>query len=641
MRKIKYITSLLFIAVIFVFIGDMYVWNLDSFETKYISTTMYLPSDVSQKEMLSDIEKTAIKYDCLIFTVSRNFETVYTEEAYAFCMDGVEDILFSNSSVESGVYHSIFLGNIEFNIRDFKDIPDLKQIETYYIIGDIEDARIFKSELIDKYGGNSPKEGYTYFNSTGAIACVWIIGILLFLLLTLFETVLLKKELVVRFIYGESLANIIAKRIICDLIVYVSYCTLIAVILSSAFNIQVDYRISITVICFIIFILLNALLYLRLIFIDYKSSLSKGKGNKSVLTISYLYKAITIVVITLVMSICIEMIARGMAYWQQKNFFEEFNNYSYVSISSEDNDIDTTDAMMLDFFNEKNKQGKAMLNMYLDSGVYTETPCLLFNKGFKSYLKDEISAINNYSFENKIYFIVPKKYGDMAVQDLEFFTDIYVGENLEYSVITYDSDISLVGIINKGKITSDIYNNPLIILNLRENTDYYNGIYISQSCMYDIQDSEWNDYIKSNPIERNTTYKTNVYDNYNYYLKSYQRTFLFGLVALIILMLMEFIIIRTTVHYECAINAMELTIKTVLGESAFCKYKKMFIITIVTLVLSAILSLILINILGLSSVLYLIIGYLLILFIDIAITLHYIKILEKANIRRILNGSVL
>ena len=637
----KYITGFLFIAVIFIFIGDMYVWNLDSFETEYISTTMFLPCDISQEEMISEIEETALKYDCSVFAVNRNFETVYTEETYVFCMDGVEDILLKNSLVESGTYHSIFLGDVEFSIKNFKDIPDIKQIETYYIIGDIDNARTFKSELIDKYGGNSPKEGYTYFNSAGAIVCVWIIGILLFLLLTLFETVLMKKEMVVRFIYGESLINIIAKRILCDLIVYASYCILIATALNFIFNIQVDYRIGITVACLIVFMIFDALLYLRLIFIDYKSSLSRGKGNKSVLTVSYLYKTVTIVVITLVMSICAEMIAEGMAYWQQKSFFEKFNSYSYVSISSKDNDIDTTDEMMLDFFNEKNKQGKAMLNMYLDSGIYSTEPCLLFNSGFENYLKNEISEIRNYDFDDTIYFIVPERYGESAVQDLTFLTDIYIGENLDYEVVTYNSSVSLVGIINEGKITSKIYDDPLIILNLRENTDYYNGIYISQSCMYDIENSEWDNYINNNSIEKNTTYKTNVYDNYNYYLKSYQRTFLFGLVALIILMLMEFIIIRTTVHYECTINAMELAIKTVLGESVFYKYKKMFIITIVTLLVSAILSILIINILCLSSASYLIIGYLLILFIDIAITLHYIKILEKANIRRILNGSVL
>lgn len=641
MRKVKYVTSFIFIAVIFIFVGDMFVWNLDSFETDYIGTTMALPSDISQEEMLSELEDTATKHNCLLFTVSRNYESVNSVNTSVFCMDGVEEVLLENSSVKSGDFRSIFLGNVNFNIEKFKDIPDVNQIENYYIIGNMDDAREFKSAIIDTYGGNMPKEGYTSFNSTETIVCIWIIGILLFLLLTLFETVLLKKELVVRFIYGESLVNIISKRIVCDLFVYTGYCTLISVILGLFFDIQVNYQIATSIICFVVFIILNSLLYLRLIFIDYKSSLSRGKSNKSVLTISYFYKAITIVIITLVMSICIEMIAEGIGYWKQKSFFENVNTNSYVSISSEDNNIDTTDKMMSEFFNEKNSQGKAMLNMYIDNGMFTQAPCMLFNKGFESYLKKEIPEITDYNFENKIYYIIPEKYGDTAIQDLDFLTNMYIGENLSHSIITYNSDVSLIGIVNQGKITSQTYNEPLIILNFREKTDYYNSIGISQACMYNLTDSEWNEYVNNNPVEYSTTYKTNVYDNYDYYLKSNQRTLMCGLAALAILILMELIIIRTTVHYECTINAMELAIKTVMGETILSKYKKMFIITTVTLLLSAILSLILLNVFGFSSVYYLVIGYLLILLIDVSITLHHIRILEKANIRRILNGSVL
>lgn len=104
MRKIRYITSIIFIAVILIFIGDMYVWNIDSFETEYISTTMYLPEGSSQEQMLEDIEKKATEHNCLVFAVNRNLETIHSETVSIYGMNGVEDIVRKESAINRGEY---------------------------------------------------------------------------------------------------------------------------------------------------------------------------------------------------------------------------------------------------------------------------------------------------------------------------------------------------------------------------------------------------------------------------------------------------------------------------------------------------------------------------------------------------------
>lgn len=89
MRKIKYLTSILFIIFILLFTGDMYVWNADSFEVEYNYTTFYLPENGSQNKMLSDIEKAAQKHDCLIFAVSRDLKSVKSETVNIYCMEAL------------------------------------------------------------------------------------------------------------------------------------------------------------------------------------------------------------------------------------------------------------------------------------------------------------------------------------------------------------------------------------------------------------------------------------------------------------------------------------------------------------------------------------------------------------------------
>lgn len=641
MRKIKYITSMIFIAIILTFIGDMYIWNVDSFETEYISTTMYLPERISQEQMIEDVQKTAIKYNCLVFAVNRKLETIHSETVSIYCMEGVEEILRENSSINKGEYRSAFLGKVVVDVEKFENIPDVNEVGTYYLIGTMENATAFKRELVDTYDGNFPNEGYIYFHSARNVICVWGIGIIFLLLMTLYESTLLKKEMAVRFIYGERLSDILAKRIILDIIFCIAYSGAITLILKNIFDVNIEYLIGISGICIVIYCILNSLIYLRLLFIDYKSSLSRGKGNKTVLNISYIYKTVTIIVIALVTSVCIEMIMEGINFWKQKDFFEEHSNYSYLSISSHDGKGETTEKMMLELINDKSNENKAFLNVYMDEGIYSGKTCLIFNKNTITYLQNVIPEVKDYKLESKIYFIVPEKEHEIYEQDLRMFTQMYIGENIKYGVITYENNCSAIGIESQNGIKSKLYTNPLIILDAGVNIDYYNGIYFSQACMVDISETEWNEYLNNNDVEKNTTFKTNVYENYNYYLKSYQRTLLLGLVAFVILTIMELIIVKTMLRYESMINSMELAIKTVVGYSILMKYRKMFITTLVSLVISAIGGISIAFVLNMQSPQYLVIGYLFIGAIDMAMMCHYIKVIEKVSIQKVLKGSVL
>lgn len=640
MRKIKYIASMVFVTVMLILIGDMYVWNMDSFETEYISTTMYLPAGTSQDTMISDLKKAAKKNNCLIFTVNRKIENVHSEIVSVYCMDGAEDILREKSSIFPGNYYSIFLGDVQVTIESLENIPDVNSVEAYYLIGNIENARKFKSELVDIYSGNIPKEGYVYFNAERTVACVWGVSVGFFLLLTLFETILLKKEITVRFIYGESVSNIIFKRILTDCLFYIGYFGLNIVILKRIFNIYVDYLIYFSVLCLVIFCMINSLLYIRLFFIDYKSSLSRGKGNKTVLNVSYLYKTVTVVIITCVMSMCIEMIVKGVEYWHQESFFKQRNDWDYISISSDDGGIDTTNNLMLSYLKEKSDAGKTFLNMYLDDGIFSGKPCLLFNEGALDYLTSEITDIQEFDFEDKIYFIVPERNSEEAASDLEFLAEMYIGEGINYQVITYCSNTSIIGIVNEGSIDSKLFDNPLVILNMCNTTDYYNPIYITQACMFHIDEQEWAEYMAKNDICENTSFITNVYENYSYCLKTYQRLLILGVVVFVILFVMEFIIIRTILQYECTINATELAVKTVLGYSTFEKYRKMFLTTALSLAISAAASGIITVLFGSASLLYLVFGYLMFGGTEVIAMLHYIRIMESTNIQKILKGGM-
>ena len=59
--------------------------------------------------------------------------------------------------------------------------------------------------------------------------------------------------------------------------------------------------------------------------------------------------------------------------------------------------------------------------------------------------------------------------------------EMYIGENIDYEIITYENSCSVIGIKSQNGIISQLYNNPLIILNAGTEVNYYNGIYYNQN----------------------------------------------------------------------------------------------------------------------------------------------------------------
>ena len=639
MRKIKYIAGILIITFILVFTGEMYVWNLESFETEYISTTMYLPSQSEPEHMISDIELAAQQHQCNVFTVERKMETLFSEKITIYCMDSVEQYLKQMSSVQSGKYRSLFLGEISVEFLEFDEIDDINRTNTFYVLGTIDNAREFKRELVNVYGGSSPQEGYVYFDASQNAIIIWIIGMLFLGLMTLYETTLLKKEMVIRFVYGENLSSIITKRFLVDVIVYLGYFILAYGFLKYFLKLHVDYQIYITLACITIFFLLDAFIYMRLFFVDFKSSMGHINGEKRILNISYIFSSCTIIVSTLIISVCAAMAGEGIEYWLQKDFFELYRNWSYISLGPTNADIETAEKMSLALLNNKNKDGKVFVNVYLGDGGRTGQPCLLFNKSTISYLNNQIN-ISEYDFQDEIYYIVPEKGKDTTVLDIIDMAEMYMGEYVEGEIITYNNDCKVIGINRQMDITSKQYKNPLIILDLRSDLSYFNAMYISQASMFNISNNEWNQLISSKNVDYNTSYSTNVYDNYENQLKEKQRMLLMGMTVLSILVIMEAIVIKTILRYECIINSIELVIKTTLGYSILEKYKKIIFNTSMAMLFSLIGILAVDGSMNWISIGYCLVGFVVIFITYILLMFYYIRFSERAKVQNMLKGSI-
>ncbi len=636
MKKIKYIISLILFIIVFGFIGEIYVWYIDSFETSYTNVTMYLQKDTTQEQMIQDIYHAAEKENVEVFTIDQEIENIFSTKRIIYGTDGVEPYLSDISKIEPGNFQSIFLGNVQIEFKSLKEIEDISQTELYQVIGSKDNIIEFKKELVNQYAGRFPQDGSGSNENLFIVIAIWSVSLLFILLMTLYEVALMKKEVMIRIICGESLINVINKNIWLDLAVYVIMLTIIPLALNSFTT--PTYFIDISIIAIIIFLLLNSIIFLSLYFTDYKKDMGSRESSKSVLNLSYIYKIISIVLVIIVMSSCIELIHQGSDYYRQKIFFEEKKEYSYIGFGSLHYDVEE---LYTDAYQQFSEKEKVFSLVNLDTFGEVNAEYLLGNSAAIEYLQAHIPDIGNFSFKEKIYFIIPDKWKDsQKIYDnsMEIWTSYYKGE-YDYEFVPYKENVNIIYMANSGNISTGFMKNPIIILNNMPNDNkYWNSTYISNSSLFNISDREWLSFISKHEFENETYYQTNAYDYYMHQWQLFKRNMFIGIVLFIVLIILESIIIRTIISYEYRVRAIELTLKKIFGYKLFERHKKLLLTTLISGIISLFIATIIFYLIGQTSI-YILLGGLSILFIEMIILLFYINKTDKINIQKILKGG--
>lgn len=640
MKKIKYIISGLLIAAVFGIIGELYVWHMENFESAYTYVTMYSQKNVLQEEMVEDIYNTAAKTNVEVFTVSREVENIFSSKTTIYGTKGVESYLHHNSNIDEGEFQSIFLGNVSVEFKDLDEIEDISQMEVYQVIGEADNITEFKVDLVNKYAGKFPQLGYVDHENLFIIVAIWGISLVLILLMTLYEVALMKKEVMVRAICGESIINFIIKNIIVDGLVYLSI--FMAIALSMRRITTITYYFPISLFAIIIFLILNSLLYTFLYFTDYKKDMCSKESSKKVLNLSYVYKVLSIILVISSMFGCIELIYQGITYYRQKSFFEERKDYSYLSLTTTQDD----DSVYTDIYRQLSQKGNVISLIKLDTMVNNETNgvgYVLGNSGAIDYLKSNIYEMKNLSFEEKIYFVIPEKYKDNqdVYTELEdIWTSYYIGD-YDYEFIFYKGIVNIMSINNFGKVSTGFLENPVIIFNNISDYDrYWNMLQIFTSSLFKISNEELEKIISDYGLENEVYYRTNIYEHYLYKWQTVERNMVIGIVLFVVLLTLESTIISVIISYEYRVSAMELSLMKVLGYKVFERYRKLWITTFISASLSLMITTIVFCLMG-HSLKYIMIGGISLIFIELVIMSYYIHRADQVNIQKVLKGGTL
>jgi putative ABC transport system permease protein len=655
LKLIKYIVSFCVLFIGMLIIGESHIFRLNNFYTEFDNTTLYLQTDTTDKEMVNDIVDSAARNEVEVFAFIRSPRSKFLTEFDLYGTTGVEEYINENLNIFEEEYRSLFLGDIQFTFNDMKYVPGIEKIHDFYLIGSKEQVHQFKMDLIDKYAGNHPKEGYVSKESRNTIVSIWLLVISIILFLSFYDVVFQKKENLIRVSMGERIGKIIWKNILLDSFVVTLLFTLVLYILSKYTYVYFEFCISLLL--FVILLFLNALLYLNLYFYNLKEVFSNVRGSKKLLSLNYSLKLVTAIITIFIISSNVALIFESFSLYKQKSFFEDHADYYYTRLEHRlivNNDGSFTDRIkestiaQAAFYREFFETFEATL-LANASGILNGKG-ILANKNAFDYLLREIKELRGLNLTKDIYFIIPEKMTDdaMIIDQMREAIRFYEGDNFTYNydVVYYDDIVNIISIDENYINGSEFVKNPVIIYNnmsadvlQSQINDDSHKITFLHDIMYKITDDEFNRFIEEHDLTDQIVIKTNVLENYKNHWRNAKRTLYINLIFSMLVLCLEFIIISSLIKLDYEVNAIELSIKKVMGHSMLEKNSKIIIMTVITAIFSILSTVTVAIIIRLDEVFYLAIGGIVILVLEVSVILFYVRKIENAKIQKILKGG--
>lgn len=655
MKRIRYLIIALLFIVGFLFNGELFALYIDNFQESFYKSSFAfenIKNEISDDEIINDFILASEKSNVNFFMIDSRIESAYGKRITIY---GTPDAIkyIESKGVHDKAYVSTFLGTIQVKLLPFNDIENIKRIQYCYYIGDInslEDMRSFKKSLIDKYGGGFPKLYSSDKETRLNVIVVWSIIVFLMSLLHLYEILLQKKEVALRVVLGENIKSIFIRNIISDLIFILSVALIVPLLLINFTNVVFMYSLVMTLVG--IAIMLSIIINLNVFRLNFRKHLVRSNSNGKLSVVNYAIKSLITVLVIIMISSNIILIVNGINYFKQKPFFSDLNDYSYYRLNYKaSNDKKTMEDLVL--------MNQVFYNRFMDSSIMsidltrefdrTYPIVLLNNNAMKNLEKKypEMSIILDKTLEKGHYLIKPNHLDDsskeLANAKLNLKSIYGLGEEELAKVITYDSEIEIVGIMNQEQFKSKNLKNPIII--------YYNEVprndleladrmfSYAASIMYKIENQEFKSFIKAYDLEDQIVIVSNVKDVHEYNYEIAKRSMKLNLVIATFLLVLEISMISIIIRMEFRCNAIEIALKKIFGYTFFDRHRKLFIVTIASILVSSLIILIFSKINSENNLKYMLVELPALLFVELTIIYYKAVVVEKKNISTILKGE--
>ena len=638
---------LLFLACVLGFIlqTELFQSQLWRFDMANYLIMRYEVENENLKDFLNVIDKESKNNNVSVFATNIYLKTrhkavidIYGNE------DAIKKELFQVMGIREQKYTSFISGETDVRFKDFEELVNLDNYskKSLSFIGNEEDIIKVYEAVSDKYNVTYPD----YFEATeeDMICIVWGMIALLLIVLNCIDTLRRKKEVVIRIFLGEGVSRIIVKTIIGDIIMYATIYALAKIFTFKFFS--GEYAGDLALLIFVIGALLSLLPYVSFAFYSTKKLFSNVNDSKGSL---YALYALKIIVTALTIFTISTNISRG--YWNIKEddaIIKQYKDCNYITLGNTGVDDGYGEELFWNkVYSEQYDTIKPIMciNILQDDKDY-----ILVNNYAKGMLQDlNFVAQERQDNADFIIFINENEsleyYKETAVDALSEFLDSDV-KNLSVSVVQYNTKEKLTYFSTGEYQNISTTVNPVIIF--QNNDDMrYKGFnienYAGNSIIFDISAAEF-DNVKQpyeEYIDKYNLVITNVYESYNFQKNFLVRLLRFLTSFCVIISILYVAVVIAISSMEYRNNAMEISIKKILGYSVFERNRRsIIIISVIDIVVYFLICFIT----AIVNVRFLTVCFLtgiVVIFAEKLILLVNILKIERVNVYKVLKGGCL
>lgn len=655
MRWIKLLMTTIVIFTSLLVLGEGRMLSLDSFYEQFDTTTIYINPEISEKEMIDDIYKAADKHNVEVFTIVETPNGTLSNIKTIYGTNGVEKLLREKIDLQAGSYDSIFLGDLTFRFKELRDHSSIAYTPEFYGIGNPDAVHFFKMELIDTYGGNHPQSGYNEDAERNRVLGIWVLVTVITLLLTFYGIAMQRKETLIRLSMGESLRIIILRLITIDSIIII-FAFLCSFFILREFT-QIQSYLSLLIPLVGALLVINVFAYLTMGLMTVREAFSNGAQSRKLLTMTYSLKFITSILTIALISSSLTVAFEAMELYKQRDFFEKRKDYYYTYIGHK---VTSPNFSALESPEVSEKIQTNMYNTFIDQFQATlitpvnnlsdrEQTTLLVNHNALSYVEEQMPKLQDKIENQEFAILVPE--GKKAPDELllrDSFQSLGI-DNLipnSYEIIEYEESVEFVAVEQNNINGSLLVDNPTLLV-INTNVDRQGQLAMNNQMsqvllsdvMYRLDGTLFNQFVKEQGMKDELVLETNVWDKYLFVWNSAKRLMIMNLVFAALVLSLELLIIGTILRLEYQVNAIELSIKKVMGYSILAKNRLLVVLTLVITLFSIVASSVVSYFVKFGEPTLLIVGGGCLLILELFVIGLSIRRIERVNIQRILKGG--
>ena len=652
MKKTKWIVALVSFLLVTVLCSELYQAYLRSFmgEFYYIG----IGKNFDREAVCANVEEAAKTNGIGVFAYERTDLDAGHSMLTIYATDAMRASLSEQYGIREGEIKSFLSGSTTVDFLELSQIPQDSELENYYFTGNMEKVLAAKAQINEAFPSSYVHQD-EITELHGIPAAVFCIFALLLLVFTWIDIQFERKKNFIMLSMGQSCARIILCNIGADTAAFSLIFFGVRLLCGRFF--YIGYEQDSLLLGFAAFLVLNALLYLSILKLNYKEVLYGANINGKLLSSCYVIKALSLIVTIVCISVNIGALAANRRYLGMYDTIDQYTGYSFVGCG-----VDTSEAegfmdeirmesrVLSDFILDYMRQGKVAL---ATGSFYVEDEQPVIHVNENTYGIPAIQNAVENAQEADFYLFLPEKYKEEPEfagreKEIALSTLGCSSENICIACMYYKEDVSLVwfdyqqGVSEDGGF--DEAKNPILLYWNRipqGEIDFscFSGI-IRQNIMFRMTDEEYlsleEDYESLRP-----TSKVGVVQRCGQYRATFSRVTALCSIISLLMLLWEVQNLYMIVRLEYQINAKTLAVKKILGYGLLAKSRAVLLVTLYAALISVLTVCGLCMMFEISGWYTVVISTSVLLGIEAAFLLLFIDRTEKGSVPKILKGGSL